>query len=208
MTVQNYADAKVHTITIRNRELFWVKMIDVQNGLGIKNISDLVRKIIQGIYETKNITEEQVKKYKRSQKEISKEPTDDSKFKYARSDLMEIIIKNCRGVKKCNDGINRMEKKEQREDIRVLLGFTVHDIMRPKEYSAKLKIKKMFPNEIIEEQCDVLGYHIDLAFPVHKLGIEIDEIGHIDRSEADEKERQKTIEKKTGLTVIRINPDK
>ena len=74
-------------------------MIDVQNRLGIKNISDLVRKNIQGIYETKNLTEVQVRKYKRSQKEISKEPTDDSKFKYARSDLMEIIIKNCRGVK-------------------------------------------------------------------------------------------------------------
>ena len=52
ITVQNYADAEVHTITVENRELFWVKMIDVQNGLGIQNISDLVRKDIQGIYET------------------------------------------------------------------------------------------------------------------------------------------------------------
>ena len=55
-TVQNYTDAKVHTITVGNRELFWVKMIDVQNGLGIKNISDLVRKYIQAIYETKGFT--------------------------------------------------------------------------------------------------------------------------------------------------------
>ena len=38
--------------------------------------------------------------------------TDNSKFKYARSDLIEKIIKNCRGVKKSNDGINRMEKEE------------------------------------------------------------------------------------------------
>ena len=43
-TVQNYIDAKVHAITVRNRNLFWVKMIGVQNGLCIKNISDLVRK--------------------------------------------------------------------------------------------------------------------------------------------------------------------
>ena len=41
ITVQNYTDAKVHTITVRNRELFWVKTIDVQNGLGIKNISEI-----------------------------------------------------------------------------------------------------------------------------------------------------------------------
>ena len=61
-TVQNYADAKVHTIRVGNRELFWVKMIDVENGLGIKNVSDLVRKDIQGIYETKGFTKK-TKKY-------------------------------------------------------------------------------------------------------------------------------------------------
>ena len=36
-------------------------MIDVQNGLGIKNVSGIVRKEIQGIYETKNPTEGQVR---------------------------------------------------------------------------------------------------------------------------------------------------
>ena len=44
ISVKNYQNARIHTITIINRELFWAKMIDVQNGLGIKNISDLVRK--------------------------------------------------------------------------------------------------------------------------------------------------------------------
>ena len=34
------------------------------------------------------------------------------------------LIKNYRGVKKCNDGINRMETEEQR---RTLLGFKEHD---------------------------------------------------------------------------------
>ena len=29
ITVQNYKDAEFHTITVGNRELFWVKMIDV-----------------------------------------------------------------------------------------------------------------------------------------------------------------------------------
>ena len=54
--VQNYTNAGVHTITVGNRELFGVKMVDVQNGLGIKNISDLVRKEIRDIFETKNPT--------------------------------------------------------------------------------------------------------------------------------------------------------
>ena len=37
----------------------------------------------------------------------------------------------------------------------------------------------MFPNEIINEQYKVNKYFIDLIFPVHKVGIEIDENGHI-----------------------------
>ena len=38
ITVQNYTNAEVHTINAGNRELFWVKMIDVHNGRDIKNI--------------------------------------------------------------------------------------------------------------------------------------------------------------------------
>ena len=33
ITVEAYKNAQVHTITVKNEELFWVKMIDVQNGL-------------------------------------------------------------------------------------------------------------------------------------------------------------------------------
>ena len=57
--VQNYTNAEFHTITVENRELFWIKMIDVQKGLSIQNISDLVRKEIQVIYETKTFTKKQ-----------------------------------------------------------------------------------------------------------------------------------------------------
>ena len=53
ITIQKCTNAEVHTITVGNRELFWVRMIDVQKELGIKNISGLVRKYIQGIFETK-----------------------------------------------------------------------------------------------------------------------------------------------------------
>ena len=70
-------------------KLFWVKMIDVQKGLRLKNMPDLVRKEICGIFETKNPTEEQKKKYIRTESEITKKPADDSKYKYARSDQME-----------------------------------------------------------------------------------------------------------------------
>ena len=43
----------------------------------------------------KDPTEEQKKRYIRTESEITKKHADDSKHDYARSDLMEKIIKNC-----------------------------------------------------------------------------------------------------------------
>ena len=73
-------------------------MIDLQKGLGLKNMPDLVKKEICCIFETKNPTNGQKEKYIRAESEITKKPADDSKYNYARSDPMEKIIKNCRGV--------------------------------------------------------------------------------------------------------------
>ena len=41
-------------------------MYDVQDGIGVKNVSDLVRKEIWGIFRTKNPTKDQIRKYKRT----------------------------------------------------------------------------------------------------------------------------------------------
>ena len=121
---------------------------------------------------------------------------------------MEEIIKYFRGVRKCGDGVNRMEKENQRGNFRSLLGFKENDILQRNKYSATLKIKKMFPNEIINEQYKVNKYFTDLIFCVHKLGIEIDENGHMDRCEIKEQEIQQIIKKETGFKIIRTNPDK
>ena len=104
ISVKNYTDAKVCTIKIGNKKLFWVKMNDVQNGLGVKNMSDLVRKEIHGIFETKNPTKTQVKKYKRRGNELD---NSNATFVYVRSDLMSRIIKNCRGEKRRGEKKNR-----------------------------------------------------------------------------------------------------
>ena len=50
-------------------------------------------------------------------------------------------------MKKGNDGVNRMEKRNQRENFRSLLGFKENDICQSKKYSTLLKIKKCFPNQ-------------------------------------------------------------
>ena len=44
ITVKAYKDADVHSITVKNQDYFWVKMKDVRDKLGLKNISDLLRK--------------------------------------------------------------------------------------------------------------------------------------------------------------------
>ena len=128
----------------------------------------------------------------RTEREISKILTDNSKFKYARSDLMEKIIKDCRGVKKCNDGINRIKKEGQRENFRILLGFEENDIMNREEYTVISMIEQVFANEKIKPQHFVLNkYYIDLYFPEHKLAVEVDGKAHFDRNNNEDKKREK-----------------
>ena len=52
ISIEGYENAKVICLKNKNGDL-WVIMKDVGNGLGVKNISDLVLKEIQGICEKK-----------------------------------------------------------------------------------------------------------------------------------------------------------
>ena len=140
-------------------------------------------------------------KYRRAEYQITKNVRDSDLYKYAKNELMETIVKNCRGVKKCNNGVNRLDKEDQRQNFRILLGFKENEIYKRKEYSIVERIKKIFKNQIINEQYRVKSYFINLVFPGHELGIEID------RSKIKEQKREQTKEE-TGFHIIRINPDK
>ena len=72
-------------MAIINRESFWVQMNDVIKGLGIKNMSDLVRREIHGIFATRNPIKEQIRKYKRREKEMDNDSN--FNFKYVCSDI-------------------------------------------------------------------------------------------------------------------------
>ena len=161
---------------------------------------------MQGIFETKNSTEEQIRKYKRTEKELDPERNSNSRF--APSDVMEKIIKNCREVKRCNYGINRMKKEEQRENFRILLGFRENDITLTKEQSVLKSQMDAFEGKNMPPQYSVLGYKIDIYFHEYRLEIEVDEKGHKDRDINDEIQTQKALEKELGCEFIRINPDK
>ena len=71
ISVEKYTNAKVCTIRVSNKELFWIRICDVQEGIGVKNMSDLVRKEIRSIFRTKNPTRDQFRKNKRREKELN-----------------------------------------------------------------------------------------------------------------------------------------
>ena len=75
---------------------------------------------------------------------------------------MEKIIQSCRGVKKFKDGINRMEKEEQRKNVGAILGFKGYDIILTKEQSVLRSVMDAFEGENMQTQYSVLGYRIDL----------------------------------------------
>ena len=84
-------------------------MKNVQGGLGVKNMSDLILKEFYGIYETKNLTKEQIKKCKMTEREIFEKCNDlsedelntkSNKSVYVENDVMTVGIKRCRGEKK------------------------------------------------------------------------------------------------------------
>ena len=89
-----YTKNEVHTIAIANKILFWVRMYDVQEVLRIKNISDLVRKEIHGIFETKIPSKGQIRKHKKP----GKNGFIVDIYTYVSNHPTVKIIKTCRGV--------------------------------------------------------------------------------------------------------------
>ena len=98
ISLEKYKNPKVCTLRMSNKKIFFVRMYNVQERIGVKNMSDLVRKEIRGIFRTKKPTKNQSRKYKRRQKELDHNSS--ATFVYVCSDLMSKMIKNCRGQKK------------------------------------------------------------------------------------------------------------
>ena len=150
---------------------------------------DLTIKAIKGIFNSKNLTEEQIKKYKRYGKEFISNLTGI----YIYDDLALSIIIDCRTPTTI--------------EFRSKLRFKQHDIILIKKQSVLTKIMKVFASKEILLQRYVLSYRINLDFLEYKLAIEVNEKGHKDRDEHKEIERQKAIEEELDCKFIRINSD-
>ena len=53
ISAEGFKNAKVNFLKITKTDEIWVSMKDIGDGLGVKNVSDLVLKEIYGIYEKK-----------------------------------------------------------------------------------------------------------------------------------------------------------
>ena len=71
ISIEAYENAKVICLRNKSGDL-WVIIKDVKNGLGVKNMSDVVLKEIYGVYKKKNFTNEEIKYYKMHEREFFK----------------------------------------------------------------------------------------------------------------------------------------
>ena len=142
----------------------------------------------------KNIknTNQYPKEYKKHRSE-SDGSTDQPNRRYIHVKLALKVIMNCRTDKK-----GKFFKK---------LGFKIHDVINTKEQTVISTTKDAFEGKNMQRQYTVLGYRIDLYFHEHKLAIEVDKLGHNDRSIDYEIERERALERELNCVFIRINPD-
>ena len=109
ISAKGYENAGVGHLIIKKTGELWVSIKDVGDGLGVKNISDLVLKEIYGAYGKKELTKEEIKCYKMTEREIFKKfvkiskdrlNTKSNKKVFVKNTIMTNIINHCKGEKK------------------------------------------------------------------------------------------------------------
>ena len=97
ISAKGYKNANIHCLKMRKTGELWISMKDVEDGLGVKNISDLVLKEIYGIYEKRKSTKMFKKFDNLNEDELD---TKSNKNVYVKNNIMTNIIKHCKGEKK------------------------------------------------------------------------------------------------------------
>ena len=72
ISVEGYKNVGFYILITKKTGEIWVSMKNVHDGLGVKNMSDLVLKELYGTYKTKNLMKKQIRKYKMTEREIFK----------------------------------------------------------------------------------------------------------------------------------------
>ena len=177
ITKETYENNGIEVITDKIGEL-WLNERHIQKQLGLKNLPALTSK-----YD---------KEYKKQRSKLN-ESTKQSHKRFIHVDLALKVIMDCRTDESCKFKKN--------------LVFKLHNVINTKEQTVINSIKDAFEGENMQTQYSVLSYRIDLYFQKSKLAVEVDELGHADRNNNNEIERQRTLERELNCVFIRINPD-
>ena len=122
ISAETFAENCDYTIKVNkkhNKSVLWIRMINIQKNVGVKNIFDLVGKETKGKFKTDNPTEQQIKKYKRNASEL----IDNERFVYAYEYIIIPVIMTCRIV------------TPEAIKFKSGLGIKQHDIILRKEQS-------------------------------------------------------------------------
>ena len=68
ISAEGYINAGLHLLRVRKTDEIWVSMKNVHGSLGVKNMSNLVLKEIYDRYGTKNLTNQQIRRYKMTER--------------------------------------------------------------------------------------------------------------------------------------------
>ena len=118
ISAEGYKNAEVDAKIVRKTGEIWASMKNVQD---VKNMSDLIFKETSGIYETKNLTKEQTKNYKMTERKFFEKFDKLSEDKlnaksnqnvYVRNDVITTVIKRRRGEEKNRRKKNRWIQKK------------------------------------------------------------------------------------------------
>ena len=95
--------------------MLWIRIIDIQKKLDVKNIHDLFDKEIKGKFKTNNLTDKQIKMYKIHGSEL----IDGETFMYTHEGVIIPVIMHFRTPESCKFKRN--------------VGFKLHDTINCKE---------------------------------------------------------------------------
>ena len=169
ISAEGYKNAGVNILIIKKTGEIWVSMKNIHDGLGVKNMSDLILKEIHRISGTKISTKKQIKKYKMTERKFfekyanlseDKLNTKSSKNVYVKNDVMSTVI---------NVGEVKKKKRGEREinGFRKKLMIPKFEIPECPEHEGKSKIRITFVNEKILEEYSLKIYEIDPYFYEH-----------------------------------------
>ena len=65
-----YKNGEAQFLRVRKTDEIWTSMKDAGNGMGVKDICDLVSKEMHGMLKTKSPTKEQINEYKMTEREV------------------------------------------------------------------------------------------------------------------------------------------